>query len=150
MKLPARIISQGGKNLHIVWENRQINPWDEIVDIEAFHNGYDDSVRICESIEDAIYCMDSGIYKKLICGQEKIGYFMCSGIVNHDRAIMYLDNYTVEELHPSTILEILSSGGECDIQICNLSIGCHEFEEDPFPFLVHDKVLIHKKENQNK
>jgi hypothetical protein len=151
MKLPAKIISQEGKNLHVVWEeDLMIKPGDEIIDIEAFRNGYDDSVRICESIEDAIYCTNSGGYRKLICGPEKIGYFMAPGTVNHDRAIMYLDDFTVEQLHPDTLLEILSSGGECEIQIHNLDPEWYEFDEEPVPFLIDNKILIHKKENQKK
>ena len=150
MKLPAKIIAQEGENLHVIWENLTIKPGDEIIDVEAFLNGYKDSVRICESVEDAIYCMDSGGYKRLICGPEKIGYFMAPGIVNHDRAIMYLDDFTVEQLHPDTIPEILSSGGECEIQIHNLAPEWDEFGEEPIPFLIDNKVLIHKKENQNK
>ena len=150
MKLPVKIISQNGGNFHIVWENPTINPGDEVIDVEAFHNGYQDSVRICESVEDAIFCMDSGGYKKLVCGPEKIGYFMLPGIINHDRAVMYLDDHTVEQLHPDTLKEILNSGGECEIQIHNLAPEWYEFDEQPVPFLIDNKVLIHKKENQNK
>ena len=146
MKLPAKIISQSGGNLHLVWEDQPISPGDEIVDTESFTNGNLDSIRICEGVEDAIFCEDSGNYKKLICGPEKIGYFMFPGIVNHDRAIMYLDDYTVEQLHSDTIKEILSSNGECEIQIHNLAPEGYEFNEQPIPFLVDDKVLIHKKE----
>jgi len=150
MKLPAKIISQSGGNLHLVWEDQPISPGDEIVDTESFTNGNPDSIRICEGVEDAIFCEESGNYKKLICGPEKIGYFMTPGIVNHDRAIMYLDDYTVEQLHSDTIKDILSSNGECEIQIHNLAPGWYEFNEQPVPFLVDDKVLIHKKENQRK
>ena len=150
MKFPARIISQGGRNLHIVWEDLTIKPGDEIVDVESFQNGGQDSIRICESTEDAIHCMDSGEYKRLICGPEKIGYFMTPGIINHDRAIMYLDDYTVEQMHPNTLLKILASGGECEIQIHNLAPEWYEFNEEPTPFLIDEKVLIHKKENQIK
>ena len=146
MKLPAKIISQSGGNLHLVWEDQPISPGDEIVDTESFTNGNPDSIRICEGVEDAIFCEESGNYKKLICGPEKIGYFMAPGIVNHDRAIMYLDDYTVEQLHSDTIKEILSSNGECEIQIHNLAPERYEFNEQPIPFLVDDKVLIHKKE----
>jgi len=146
MKLPAKIISQSGENLHLVWEDQPISPGDEIVDTESFTNGNPDSIRICEGVEDAIFCEESGNYKKLICGPEKIGYFMAPGIVNHDRAIMYLDDYTVEQLHSDTIKEILSSNGECEIQIHNLAPEWYEFNEQPIPFLVDDKVLIHKKE----
>ena len=150
MKLPAKIISQSGGNLHLVWEDQPISPGDEIVDTESFTNGNPDSIRICEGVEDAIFCEESGNYKKLICGPEKIGYFMFPGIVNHDRAIMYLDDYTVEQLHSDTIKEILSSNGECEIQIHNLAPEWYEFNEQPVPFLIDDKVLIHKKENQRK
>jgi hypothetical protein len=150
MRLPAKIISQAGGNLHLVWEDQSINPGDEIVDVEAFSNGHQDSIRICEGVEDAIFCEDSGNCKKLICGPEKIGYFMVPGIVNHDRAIMYLDDYTVEQLHSETVEEILSSGGECEIQIHNLPPDWYEFNEQPVPFLIDNKVLIHKKKNQNK
>jgi hypothetical protein len=73
MKLPAKIISQSGGNLHLVWEDQSISPGDEIVDVEAFSNGHQNSIRICEGVEDAIFCEDSGNYKKLICGPEKIG-----------------------------------------------------------------------------
>jgi len=150
MKVSAKIISQSGENLHLVWEDQPISPGDEIVDTESFTNGNPDSIRICEGVEDAIFCEESGNYKKLICGPEKIGYFMAPGIVNHDRAIMYLDDYTVEQLHPDIIREILSSNGECEIQIHNLAPEWYEFNEQPVPFLVDNKVLIHKKENQRK
>jgi hypothetical protein len=149
MKVPAKIISQAGGNLHLVWEDQSINPGDEIIDVVAFHNGYKDSIRICESTEDAIYCMDSGGYKKLICGPEKIGYFIFPGIIHHDRVVMYLDGHTIEYLHPDTIPRILESGGECEIQVHNLAPDWYEFNEQPVPFLVDNKVLIHEK-NQNK
>jgi len=146
MKLPARIISQEGKNLHAVWEEDTIiKPGDEIIDIEAFRNGYTDSVRICENIEDAVYCTTSGEYKRLICGPENIGYLMSPGIINHDRVIEYLNDYTVEQLHPDTLSEILFSGGECEVQIQNLDSECHEFDVDPIPLLINNKILIHKK-----
>lgn len=141
MKEPAKIISQKGKNLHIVWTNQTIRPGDEIIDVVAFENGYGDSVRICESIEDATYCNSSGGYSKLVCGPDKIGYFMAPGIVNHDRAIMFLDDFTVEELHPNTISEILNSGGRCEIHIHNRSSE----NSNVIPFLIDGKILIHKK-----
>ena len=145
MKRKARILSQEGKNLHLVWGDQTIYPGDEIVDIDSFETGRDDAIRICESVEDAIHCMDSGRCRKLICGPEKIGYFILPGFVNHDRVIMYLDDYTVEQMHPDTISEILESGGECEIQIHNLSPEWDEFNEQPVPFRIDDKVLIHKK-----
>lgn len=150
MKRESILISQEGKNFHLVWKDRHINPGDEIIDVVAFQNGYEDSVRICESIEDAIYCMDSGGYRKLICGPEKIGYYMLPGIINHDRVVTYLEDYTVEELHPKTLTGILESGGECEIQIHPLSPEWYEFGEEPTPFLINEKVLIHKKTNQEK
>jgi hypothetical protein len=150
MKLPARIISQNGENPHIIWEDQPIGPGDEIIDVEAFLNGYTDSVRICEDAEDADYCNSSGGYRRLVCGPERIGYFMVQGIIHHDRVVMYLDDHTIEVLHPDTIKEILESGGECEIQVHNLPMNRQDFTEDPYPFLVDKKVLIHKKKNRNK
>ena len=150
MKRKARIISHEGENPHLVWEDRTISPGDEIVDIDAFENKREDAIRICESVEDAIHCTDSDGCRKLICGPEKIGYFIFPGIVNHDRVIMYLDDHTVEQMHPDTIPEILASGGECEIQIHNLSPGWEEFNEQPVPFLIDNKILIHKKNKTKK
>lgn len=142
MKFPARIISQGGKDPHLVWEKETISPGDTIIDVEAFFNGYADSVRTCEDFQDAEYCNNSGGgYKKLICGPDKIGYLMVPGIVHHDHVRTYIRDCTVEELHPDTISEILSSGGECEIYVFYQS---SEFST-PVPFLVDGKVLIFKK-----
>jgi hypothetical protein len=147
MKFPARLISQDGRNVHIIWENDPIRIGDTIIDVEAFQNGYEDSVRICEDSDDVEYCNSSGGYKKLICGPDKIGYFVFPGTVHHDRVVGYLEEHTVEELHPDTIPEILKSGGECEIQILKPS-GWYEFYDQPvpkIPHLMYGKVLISKK-----
>lgn len=141
MKKPARIISQNGKNYHLIWTDQTIRPGDKIIDVVAFENEYDDAIRMCEDTEDADFCNSSGGYSKLICGPDKIGYFMVDGTIHHDRVVMYIDDYTVEELHPDTIPEILDAGGECEIHIHNTSSE----KSNPTPFLVDGKVLIHKK-----
>lgn len=142
MKTKVRIISQKGENFHLVWENQPFNIGDEIIDIDLFENGQEGAIRICESEEDAFHCMDCKTFRKLICGPEKIGYFILPGTIHHDRVVMYLDDYTIEELHPDTIPEILESGGECEIQIHNLP---PDGGGSPIPFLVDNKVLIHWK-----
>lgn len=119
-----------------------ISVGDEIVDIDLFEDGQEGAIRICESEEDAFHCMDCKTCRKLICGPEKIGYFILPGTIHHDRVVMYLDDHTIEEMHPDTILGILASGGKCEIQIHNLT---SEDGESPIPFLVNNKVLIHWK-----
>lgn len=142
MKSKVRIIDNNRGDYHIIWEDPIFSPGDEVVDIRLLKSGKGEATRICESTEDADLFTNSPDFGKLVCGPEKIGYFIFPGTIHHDRVVMYLDDYTIEELHPDTIPEILESGGECEIQIHNLS---PEGGGSPIPFLVDNKVLIHWK-----
>lgn len=99
--------------IHMVASVKML-PGDTVVDVAAFDQGYTDVVRICEDSKDAKFLNSvQGLYQKELAGPHDIGAVVIEGEVNHDRALEIGGGYTVEEIHPTTIEEIIHNSGEC-------------------------------------
>jgi len=102
------------QELHIVAQD-EIKPGDNVVDVAALDDGYQDVLRECNDQQDADYLNSAGVYQKQIACPFDIGAVIIEGLVNHDHVLAHGKDYTVESIHPKGIEDILNSGGECYI-----------------------------------
>ena len=103
------------QELHVVAPD-EIKPRDNVIDVAALDNGYQDVLRECTDQEDADYLNSvRGLYQKQIACPFDIGAVIIEGSVNHDHVLIHGEGYTIESIHPKSIEDILNSGGECYI-----------------------------------
>lgn len=103
------------QGLHVVAPD-EIKAGDNVVDVAALDNGYQDVLRECTDQEDSDYLNSvPGLYQKQIACPFDIGAVIIEGSVNHDHVLIHGEGYTIESIHPKSIEDILNSGGECYI-----------------------------------
>lgn len=110
-KIKAKVVEIGP--LFYIISEEKIKIGDEILDFEAFQNGYTDVIRKCEDEKDEEYVNQSGSgYRKIICTNFTTNWIWSENSDHEYRYDFELGGY-VEPMDETVYDRIAISGGEC-------------------------------------